>query len=140
MDYGNGFVIEATLTGVNNAPLSGNVIVTVAGKEYIVEVTDGKGIATGDKLAAGTYAFAAAWAGNDNYNAVGDSGKFSVAKVDSIIDVAVSDIKVGEDAVISVKLLSDATGSVTVTVNGKDYTETVVNLSLIHISEPTRRS
>ena len=74
--------------------------------------------------------------GNDNYNAVGDSGKFSVAKVDSIIDVAVSDIKVGEDAVIRVKLLSDATGSVTVTVNGKDYTETVVNgvaLSLIHI-------
>ena len=68
--YGNGFVIEATLTGVNNAPLSGNVIVTVAGKEYIVEVTDGKGIFTGDKLAAGTYGFAAAWVGNDNYNAV----------------------------------------------------------------------
>ena len=49
---GNGFVIEATLTGVNGAPLSGNVIVTVAGKEYTVKVTDGKGIATGDKLAA----------------------------------------------------------------------------------------
>ena len=41
VDYGNGFVIEATLTGVNSAPLSGNVIVTVAGKEYTVKVTDG---------------------------------------------------------------------------------------------------
>ena len=29
--------------------------------------------------------------------------------------------------VITVKLLSDATGSVTVNVNGKDYTGTVVN-------------
>ena len=127
VDYGNGFVIEATLTGVNNAPLSGNVIVTVAGKEYTVKVTDGKGIATGDKLAAGTYAFAAAWAGDDNYNIVTENGDFKVNKVDSAIDVAVSDIKVGEDAVISVKLASDATGEVVITVNGEDYTAAIEN-------------
>ena len=127
VDYGNGFVIEATLTGVNNAPLSGNVIVTVAGKEYIVEVTDGKGIATGDKLAAGTYGFAAVWAGDDNYNIVTENGDFKVNKVDSAIDVAVSDIKVGEDAVISVKLASDANGEVVITVNGEDYTAAIEN-------------
>ena len=127
MDYGNGFVIEATLTGVNGAPLSGNVIVTVAGKEYPVKVTDGKGIATGDKLAAGTYGFAAVWAGDDNYNIVTENGDFKVNKVDSAIDVAVSDIKVGEDAVISVKLASDATGEVVITVNGEDYTAAIEN-------------
>ena len=127
VDYGNGFVIEATLTGVNGAPLSGNVIVTVAGKEYPVKVTDGKGIATGDKLAAGTYAFAAVWAGDDNYNIVTENGDFKVNKVDSVIDVAVSDIKVGEDAVISVKLASDATGEVVITVNGEDYTAAIEN-------------
>ena len=124
--YDGVFNINVALTGVDAIGLNGNVIVTVNNKDYSVNIVNGKGTAVGVKLAAGTYAFAAAWAGNDNYNAVGDSGKFSVAKVDSIIDVAVSDIKVGEDAVISVKLLSDATGSVTVTVNGKDYTETVV--------------
>ena len=127
VDYGNGFVIEATLTGVNGAPLSGNVIVTVAGKEYAVKVTDGKGIATGDKLAAGTYGFAAVWAGDDNYNIVTENGDFKVNKVDSAIDVAVSDIKVGEDAVISVKLASDATGEVVITVNGEDYTAAIEN-------------
>ena len=127
VDYGNGFVIEATLTGVNGAPLSGNVIVTVAGKEYTVKVTDGKCIATGDKLAAGTYAFAAAWAGDDNYNIVTENGDFKVNKIDSAIDVAVSDIKVGEDAVISVKLASDATGEVVITVNGEDYTAAIEN-------------
>ena len=127
VDYGNGFVIEATLTGVNGASLSGNVIVTVNGKEYTVKVTDGKGIATGDRLAAGTYAFAAAWAGDDNYNIVTENGDFKVNKVDSAIDVAVSDIKVGEDAVISVKLASDATGEVVITVNGEDYTAAIEN-------------
>ncbi len=127
VDYGNGFVIEATLTGVNSAPLSGNVIVTVAGKEYTVKVTDGKGIATGDRLAAGTYAFAAAWAGDDNYNIVTENGDFKVNKVDSAIDVAVDSIEFGEDAVISVKLASDATGEVVITVNGGDYTAAIEN-------------
>ena len=128
VDYGNGFVIEATLTGVNGAPLTGDVIVTVNGKEYTVEVAaDGKGIATGDKLAARTYGFAAVWAGNDNYNIVTENGDFKVNKVDSAIDVAVSDIKVGEDAVISVKLADDATGEVVITVNGEDYTAAIEN-------------
>ena len=127
VDYGNGFVIEATLTGVNSAPLSGNVIVTVAGKEYTVKVTDGKGIATGDKLAAGTYAFAAVWAGDDNYNIVTENGDFKVNKIDSSVVVNVNNIKVGEDAVISVKLASDATGEVVITVNGEDYTAAIEN-------------
>ena len=127
VDYGNGFVIEATLTGVNGAPLFGNVIVTVAGKEYTVKVTDGKGIATGDKLAAGTYAFAAVWAGDDNYNIVTENGDFKVNKIDSSVVVNVNNIKVGEDAVISVKLASDATGEVVITVNGEDYTAAIEN-------------
>ncbi len=127
VDYGNGFVIEATLTGVNGAPLSGNVIVTVAGKEYTVKVTDGKGIATGDKLAAGTYGFAAVWAGDDNYNIVTENGDFKVNKIDSSVVVNVNNIKVGEDAVISVKLASDATGEVVITVNGEDYTAAIEN-------------
>ena len=127
VDYGNGFVIEATLTGVNGAPLSGNVIVTVAGKEYTVKVTDGKGIATGDKLAAGTYAFAAVWAGDDNYNIVTENGDFKVNKIDSAIDVSADTIDFGEDAVISIKLASDATGEVVITVNGEDYTAAIEN-------------
>ena len=128
VDYGNGFVIEATLTGVNNAPLSGNVIVTVNGKEYTVVVNDdGKGIATGDKLAARTYGFADVWAGNDNYNIVTENGDFKVNKVDSAIDVAVDTIDFGEDAVISVKLAADATGEVVITVNGEDYTAAIEN-------------
>ena len=127
VDYGNGFVIEATLTGVNNAPLNGNVIVTVNGKEYTVKVTDGKGIATGDKLAAGTYAFAAAWAGNDNYNIVTENGDFKVNKIDSSVAVNVNNIKVGEELTVTVNVPSDATGDVTVSVDGKEYNVAIEN-------------
>ena len=127
VDYGNGFVIEATLTGVNSAPLSGNVIVTVAGKEYTVKVTDGKGIATGDKLAAGTYAFAAAWEGDDNYNIVTENGDFKVNKIDSSVAVNVNNIKVGEELTITVNVPSDATGDVTVSVDGKEYKVAIEN-------------
>ena len=127
VDYGNGFVIEATLTGVNSAPLNGNVIVTVAGKEYTVKVTDGKGIATGDRLAAGTYAFAAAWAGDDNYNIVTENGDFKVNKVDSSVAVNVTNIKVGEELTITVNVPSDATGDVTVSVDGKEYKVAIEN-------------
>ena len=127
VDYGNGFVIEATLTGVNGAPLSGNVIVTVNGKEYPVKVTDGKGIATGDKLAAGTYAFAAVWAGDDNYNIVTENGDFKVNKIDSSVAVNVNNIKVGEELTITVNVPSDATGDVTVSVDGKEYNVAIEN-------------
>ena len=127
VDYGNGFVIEATLTGVNGAPLSGNVIVTVAGKEYTVKVTDGKGIFTGDKLAAGTYGFAAAWAGNDNYNAVVENGDFKVNKIDSTVAVNADDIKVGENVTVTVNVPTDATGDVIIIVDGVDYTVAIEN-------------
>ena len=127
VDYYGAFNINVALTGVDAIGLTGDVIVTVNGKDYTVNVVNGKGNVTGVKLAAGTYDFTAKFAGDNNYNDVGDSGNFKVNKVDSVIDVAVSDIKVGEDAVITVKLLSDATGNVTVNVNGKDYTEPVVN-------------
>ena len=127
VDYGNGFAIEATLTGVNSAPLNGNVIVTVAGKEYTVKVIDGKGIATGDKLAAGTYAFAAVWAGDDNYNIVTENGDFKVNKIDSSVAVNVNNIKVGEELTITVNVPSDATGDVTVSVDGKEYKVAIEN-------------
>ena len=127
VNYGNEFAIEATLTGVNNAPLNGNVIVTVNGKFYVVNVTDGKGTLTGVKLAAGTYGFTAVWAGNDNYAAVDENGDFKVNKLNSTVAVNADDIKVGENVTVSVNVPSDATGNVIVTVDGKDYTVAIVD-------------
>ena len=101
---------------------SGVVSVTVGDAIYNVAVVDGKGSLILSGLASGSYDVVAKFNGDDKYLASEDSVKFNVAKLASTIDIAVDNIKVGEDAVISVALPEDATGEVIISVNGKNYT------------------
>ena len=48
-------------------------------------------------------------------------------KLDTPIDVTVNDIKVGENATITVNIPTNATGNVTVTIDGKQYITEVIN-------------
>ena len=122
VNYGENLTIYATLNGVNNTNLTGNVIVTINNKNYSVVVINGKGNVSVDKLPAGLYNFSATWAGNDNYNGTNISGGFKINKIDSTIAINVGDIKVGENATIIVNLDSDATGNVTITLDNQNYT------------------
>ena len=122
VNYGENLTIYATLNGVNNTNLTGNVIVTINNKNYSVVVINGKGNVFADKLPAGLYNFSATWAGNDNYNGTNISGGFKINKIDSTIAINVEDIKVGENATIIVNLDSDATGNVTITLDNQNYT------------------
>ena len=101
---------------------SGVVSVTVGDAIYNVAVVDGKGSLTLSGLASGSYDVVAKFNGDDKYLASEDSAKFNVTKLASTIDIAVDNIKVGEDAVIGVALPEDATGEVIISVNGKNYT------------------
>ena len=122
VNYGENLTIYATLNGVNNTNLTGNVIVTINNKNYSVVVINGKGNVFADKLPAGLYNFSATWAGNDNYNGTNISGGFKINKINSTIAINVEDIKVGENATIIVNLDSDATGNVTITLDNQNYT------------------
>ena len=122
VNYGENLTIYASLNGVNNTNLTGNVIVTINNKNYSVVVINGKGNVSVDKLPAGLYNFSATWAGNDNYNGTNISGGFKINKIDSTIAINVEDIKVGENATIIVNLDSDATGNVTIIVDNQNYT------------------
>ena len=122
VNYGENLTIYATLNGVNNTNLTGNVIVTINNKNYSVVVINGKGNVSADKLPVGLYNFSATWAGNDNYNGTNISGGFKINKIDSTIAINVEDIKVGENATIIVNLDSDATGNVTITLDNQNYT------------------
>ena len=122
VNYGENLTIYATLNGVNNTNLTGNVIVTINNKNYSVVVINGKGNVSADKIPAGLYNFTATWAGNDNYNGTNISGGFKINKIDSTIAINVEDIKVGENATIIVNLDSDATGNVTITLDNQNYT------------------
>ncbi|CDF28473.1 putative uncharacterized protein [Methanobrevibacter smithii CAG:186] len=101
---------------------SGVVSVTVGDAIYNVAVVDGKGSLTLSGLASGSYDVVAKFNGDDKYLASEDSAKFNVTKLASTIDIAVDNIKVGEDAVIGVALPEAATGEVIISVNGKNYT------------------
>ena len=101
---------------------SGVVSVTVGDAIYNVAVVDGKGTLTLSGLASGSYDVVAKFNGDDKYLASEDSAKFNVTKLASTIDIAVDNIKVGEDAVIGVALPEAATGEVIISVNGKNYT------------------
>ena len=105
---------------------SGVATVTVGNAIYNVAIVDGKGTLTVSGLAAGSYDVVAKFAETDMYLASQANATFAVSKlVISSMDVDVKDIKVGDDAVISVALPEDATGNVTVNVNGKNYTAIV---------------
>ena len=102
--------------------VSGVVNVTVNGRSYNVAIVDGKGVLTISNLAAGDYDVNVNYVGDNKYVASSNSTKFTISKLPSSVLVNVKDIVVGEDAVISIALPEDATGNVTVNVNGKNYT------------------
>uniref|UniRef100_UPI0025FA4EFE Ig-like domain repeat protein n=1 Tax=uncultured Methanobrevibacter sp. TaxID=253161 RepID=UPI0025FA4EFE len=118
-EVGEDAVVEVTLP----ADATGNVTVTVNGKNYTVPVEDGKATVSVPGLPAGDYTADVAYSGDDKYEPVSTTAPISVDKVSDVpIDVSADPTEVGEDAVIEVSLPEDATGNVTVTVDGKNYT------------------
>ena len=114
---------EDAVIGVSVSDIiSGVVNVTVNGRSYNVAIVDGKGVLTISNLAAGDYDVNVNYVGDNKYVASSNSTKFTISKLPSSVLVNVKDIVVGEDAVISIALPEDATGNVTVNVNGKNYT------------------
>ena len=118
---GEDAVIGVSVPGI----VSGVVNVTVNDESYDVAIVDGKGTLTISNLVAGDYNISASYLGDDKYLSSSNSTKFTISKLASSVAVDVGDIVVGEDAVVNVVLPDDATGSVTITVNGKDYVAVV---------------
>ena len=126
VDVGDIVVGEDAVIGVSVPDIvSGVVNVTVNGRSYNVAIVDGKGVLIISNLAAGDYDVNVNYAGDNKYVASSNSTKFTISKLPSSVLVNVKDIVVGEDAVISIALPEDATGNVTVNVNGKNYTAVV---------------
>jgi predicted outer membrane repeat protein len=122
VEVGEDAVVEVTLP----EDATGNVIVTVDGKEYTAPVEDGKATVSVPGLGAGDYVADVAYSGDDKYEPVSTTAPISVDKVSDVpIDAEVDPVEVGEDAVVEVTLPEDATGTVTVTVDGKEYSAPV---------------
>ena len=102
---------------------AGNVTYTVSNYS-VVKVENGKIIALGEGTATITVSFA----GDDKYAAAGNKTIYVtvnpkvVPKENLTLGASADPITVGENATVVVTGFKDATGNVTVTVNGKTYT------------------
>ena len=109
-----------TLTLPENA--TGKVSVKVNGKSYSTDVKEGAAVITITDLKSGNYTAEVTYEGDDNYNNASFEVAINVPYKENLTIIASADpITVGEDAVIVVSGLKDATGNVTVAVNGKTY-------------------
>ena len=114
-----------TLTLPENA--TGKVSVKVNGKSYSTDVKEGAAVITITDLKSGNYTAEVTYEGDDNYNNASFEVAINVPYKENLTIIASADpITVGEDAVIVVSGLKDATGNVTVAVNGKSYVVPIV--------------
>ena len=97
------------------------VVVNVGGVDYAVNITNGIGQLTVPNLNSGTYDVTVTYYGDDKYLSANNATGFKVSKVPSYVTVSADNITVGEKAVIEIAVPGDATGIVTVRVDGKDY-------------------
>ena len=76
---------------------------------------------------AGKYTAKVIYPGDGKYEAMTSSVQVAVEKAQSKMSASSDDVTVGEDATVTIKLPSDATGTVTVTIAGKKFTTKVKN-------------
>ena len=102
---------------------TGNVSVYVNGEEFSVPVVGGKAILDGVVFNEGSNSIVAFYAGDDTYNAGSNSTVYEVPvpeKANPILTIAV------DDDVITVDVGDNATGNVSVYVNGDEFSVPVV--------------
>ena len=104
---------------------TGRVLVRINGVGYYADVINGVAKVTVPELSSGTYKAYVAYEGDYKYLSSKTTTSFTVKKVKKPIKAEGDEIPQGENATVVVKVPQDATGSVTITVKGKQYTAEV---------------
>ncbi len=118
-----GDVVNVTVKLPEDA--TGTVTVDVNGTKYVADVVNGTANITIPKLGNGTYDINVTYSGDDNYDAISEIKSVVVEKIDPAITANTTEIILGENAVISVTLPDDATGTVTITIGDVNVTSGV---------------
>ena len=118
---------DVTVTVELPEDATGQVLIDIDGVGYYANVTDGVAKLVIPNVLGGEHEVSVTYTGDDKYASDSYSGSFDMNKVDSSVTVSAEDITVGDKAVIEITVPEDATGNVTVNVDGTDYTEYVAN-------------
>ena len=106
---------------------TGRVLVDIDGVGYYGTIVNGKAKVVIPELPSGKYTAKVTYEGDDKYLPSTTTTKFTVTKAKTPISATGDEIEQGQDATVVVKVPSDATGTVTITVDGKKYTAEVKN-------------
>ena len=110
------------------ADATGYVIVTVDGVDYNVNTTGGVGSIAVPGLGNSTHTVNVTYIGDGKYLSSTNGTTFGLGKVsDYDMTVKVSNITVGDVGVIDIAVPGDATGNITVSVDGNDVVVGIVN-------------
>ena len=114
-----------TITTLSDA--TGNVTLKINNIVETVILNNSKANYTIKNIKRGDYKISATYNGNDKYLASSDSKFIEVDNLNATMSVAIDDIIYGDIALIQVTLNDDATGFVTVTVDGVTNTSEIEN-------------
>ena len=126
---------DETVTVTLPDDATGTVTLTIDGKEYTATVENGKATFVIPGIKAGEHKVNVAYSGDDKYAPAKGSDSFTVSKVKPDMGMDAPEIKVGQDGVITVTVPEDATGTISITVDGKTYTASIKDgKAVFHIS------
>jgi len=113
---------NSTVNVILPADATGNVTVKVDGEVVDnVPVKDGNADVTIPSMSAGNHTVEIAYSGDGKYDPVNETKDITVSKNDITPEITIpSEIEFDDNATIDVKLPDDATGNVTLTVDGKE--------------------
>ena len=108
--------------------INSNVTVTVNGNKSSLVLINGTASMILSKLENMTYVIVVEFEGNDKYNGATANATFNVSKIGEYsISIRTNEISEGQNLSVSVALPDDATGDVSIIIDGKNYTEKVIN-------------
>ena len=120
IDQGNGTVLVKLPSDA-----TGNVTVKLGNETYTATVQNGVAWITLDGATPGIHEITVTYSGDDQYNSKTVQSSVVIPKYDAPIDVNVNDINVGETLNVEITLPEGATGTVTVEIDGEEYSATV---------------
>ena len=133
VDLGNGTVV--VIVGDN---ATGNVTVSVGGQNFTAEVINGTAYVTLNNVTPGSHDVEIVYSGDDTHEGATTNVTVEVPKLDAPISVDVGAVTEGEVAVITVTVPVDASGNVTVYVDGQVVTAEVVGgVAVVEVSNLT---
>ena len=120
VSYGAPVIGEDLLLNISVVNATGKVAVVVDdADEVFVDLVNGSANYTIEKIAAGKHYITVAYNGDAANNGAIFSDSFTLDKATPSVDVTIGDLKLGEDATVTVTI-ANATGKVNVIVDGVD--------------------